>query len=86
MSILAVTFTILQLEELTFGCTNHTTLLQALGFPMQFNGLCNDEKFINNSIIQIVGSGLYGYLMLYPAYSLKKEYNTRSQKSIGDKN
>jgi hypothetical protein len=52
--------TALEIEELTLGCTGNTTVLQIIGLPMDFNGVCN-EKFINNSVIFIIGSGIYGW-------------------------
>lgn len=74
---LAWAFTGLQIEEWILGCTGHTTGLQSLGLDMNFNGFCNDEEFIKDSIIWIVASGLYGYVMAYSAYLMIEQYRRR---------
>lgn len=77
MMCLAWIFTGLMIEEFVLGCTENITLLQSLKLEMVFDNLCSDDQWINNSIIQIVAGGLYGYMMSTIAYQIKELYKKK---------
>ena len=72
ISIPSGAFTVLTIEELGSVCLNQTTLLQHLGLTLDGIGkyCTNTDKhnYLNNSIIEIVGSGGFTWMMLCGYY------------------
>lgn len=77
IAFLAFVFTGLQIEEWILGCNGMTTFLQFTGFDMEFADRCDNQEWITNSLIFVVGSFCYGWSLLWFANSIRKYYMKR---------
>lgn len=75
-------FTFVLIEELGSVCLHQTTLLEHLGLPLSgIEKYCtNTDKhsYLNNSLIEIVGSAGYTWMMLCGYYNGMKGWKTGS--------
>lgn len=75
----SVGFGILMIEEMIFVCTGHNTLLQNVGLDMtgESKYCSNTEKhnYLTNSILEIVASFGFAYMMLGGYYFSKRWLN-----------